>query len=177
MLYMAPWTASKGESMKIRRTLLALSSLAFGMVLSACKSCTEQHDPRPAQERFKQEEINANQAIETLNPDGSVPAPKAVASSGGAVAGIGQQKYEQFCSACHDVNGTASSPGALAMNPKPRNLTDAKWQGSVDDARITKVIKEGGASVGLSATMAPWGAALSDAEIAEVVKWVRQFKK
>lgn len=163
--------------MKIRRTLLALSSLAFGMVLSACKSCTEQHDPRPAQERFKQEETNANQAIEKLNPDGSVPAPKAVASSGGASGGVGQEKFEQFCAPCHGADGTASGPGAAALNPKPRNLADAKWQSSVDDARIAKVIKEGGPSVGLSASMAPWGATLSDAEIQEVVKWVRQFKK
>jgi mono/diheme cytochrome c family protein len=174
---MAPWTASKGESMKIRRALLALSSLAVGMVLSACKSCTEQHDPRPAQERFQQEEANANQAIETLNPDGSVPAPKAVASSGGATGGVGQEKYNQFCVACHDADGSASGPAAAAMNPRPRNLADAKWQASVDDARITKVIKEGGASVGLSATMAPWGGALSDTEIAEVVKYVRTLKK
>lgn len=163
--------------MKIRRTLLALSSLAVGMVLSACKSCTEQHDPRPAQERFKQEETNANQAIETLNPDGSVPAPKVVASSGGASGGVGQEKYNQFCTACHGTDGAANGPGALAMNPKPRNLTDAKWQASVDDAHITKVIKEGGAAVGLSPTMAPWGGALNDAEIAEVVKYVRSFKK
>jgi mono/diheme cytochrome c family protein len=47
----------------------------------------------------------------------------------------------------------------------------------VDDAHITKVIKEGGAAVGLSPTMAPWGGALNDAEIAEVVKYVRSFKK
>jgi cytochrome c553 len=178
MLYMAPWTASKGESMKIRRALLALSSLAVGMVLSACKSCTAQHNPRPDQERFKMEEANANQAIETLNPDGSVPAPKAVASSGGAGGGgVGVEKYNAFCVPCHDADGTASSPAAAAMSPRPRNFTDAKWQASVDDARIAKVIKEGGASVGLSATMAPWGATLSDAEITEIVKHIRSFKK
>ena len=161
--------------MKIRRTLLVLSSLAFGMVLSACKSCTEQHNPWPVRERFKQEETNANQVIERLNPDGTVPAPKVVAV--GASGGVGQEKYEQFCSACHGADGAAAGPIVAALNPKPRNLADAKWQASVDDAHIYKVIKEGGASVGLSATMAPWGAALSDAEITEVTKWVRQFKK
>lgn len=163
--------------MKIRRTLLALASLAFGMSMSACKSCTAQHDPRPALERFNQEETNANQAIETLNPDGSVPAPKAVSSGGGATGGVGQEKFEQFCSPCHGVDGTASGPAAVAMNPRPRNFTDAKWQGSVDDAHIAKTIKEGGASVGLSPTMAPWGATLNDGDIKEVVKWVRHFKK
>ena len=35
------------------------------------------------------------------------------------------------------------------------NRTDPAWQGSVDDARIAKVIAEGGGAVGLSPTMAP----------------------
>ena len=51
------------------------------------------------------------------------------------------------------VQTVVNSPTALAMQPRPRNLTDATWQGSVDDAHIAKVIREGGASVGLSATM------------------------
>ena len=42
------------------------------------------------------------------------------------------------------------------MNPKPRAFTDAVRQDLVDDAHIAKVIKEGGAAVGLSVTMAPW---------------------
>ena len=162
--------------MKIRRALLAISSLSFGMVLSACKSCTEQHNPNPARQLFQKEEAHANQEIEKLNPDGSIPAPKAAPGSV-ASGGVGQSKFEQFCAPCHGADGAAASPGALAMNPKPRNLTDAKWQASVDDAHIAKVIKEGGASVGLSGTMAAWGGLLNDAEIAEVTKWVRHFKK
>jgi mono/diheme cytochrome c family protein len=47
----------------------------------------------------------------------------------------------------------------------------------VDDAHIHKVIKEGGTSVGLSATMAPWGAAINDAEIDNIVKYIRHFGK
>lgn len=160
--------------MKMRRTLLVLSSLAFGMMMSACKSCVDQHNPRPDQAKFKQEETFAK-AERTLTPEGTIPAPVAVAAAG-AVQEPGQAKFEQFCAACHGVNGKADGPGAAALNPKPRNFTDVAWQGKVDDAHIHKVIKEGGASVGLSPTMAPWGGALSDAEIDDVVKWVRQFK-
>ena len=161
--------------MNIKRNLFIFTSLALGMVLSACKSCTEQHDPQAARQQLRQEENFANPSIEKLNPDGTIPAPKVTRAA--ASGGIGQEKFEQFCAPCHGVDGAASGPGALALNPHPRNFTDAKWQGSVDDARITKVITEGGASVGLSATMAPWGKTLSDTEIAAVVKWVRKFKK
>ncbi len=160
--------------MKMRRALLVLSSLTIGMVLTACKSCVDQHNPRVDQAKFKQEETFAK-AEQTLNPDGTIPVPAPVAS-GGTPQSVGQQKFEQFCSPCHGINGKADGPGALALNPRPRNFTDATWQGKVDDPHIHKVIKEGGASVGLSATMAPWGGALSDPEIDEVIKWVRHFK-
>ncbi len=160
--------------MKISRSLLVLSSLSFGMTLAGCKSCVEQHDPRPIQDQFHREE-NFAKAEQTLNPDGTIPAPKVTETSGKPQA-PGQAKFEQFCSPCHGMNGKADGPGAAALNPKPRNFTDVAWQNKTDDARIHKVIKEGGASVGLSANMAAWGGSLSDQEIDEVIKWVRQFK-
>ena len=99
-------------------------------------------------------------------------------SAGGGVTEVpGKASYETYCSACHGVDGKADGPGALAMNPKPRNFHDKEWQAKVDDAHIHKVIKEGGTSVGLSATMAPWGAAINDAEIDNIVKYIRHFGK
>ncbi len=160
--------------MKMRRALLVISSLAFGMVLTACKSCVEQHDPRPHQAQFKQEESYAK-AQQTLTPEGNIPAPPQAANSGAPMA-PGQQKYEQFCAACHGADGKADGPGAVALNPRPRNFHDVAWQDKVDDAHIHKVIKEGGPSVGLSPTMAAWGASLTDAEIDEITKYVRSFK-
>lgn len=159
--------------MKLSPALLVISSLAFGMLLSSCKSCVEQHDPRPDQALFKQEETFAK-AEQTLTPEGNIPAPP---PKPGAVAMVpGQEKFEQYCGACHGNDGKADGPGATALNPKPRAFTDVAWQDKVDDAHIHKVIKEGGASVGLSPTMAAWGAALNDAEIDEITKYVRTFK-
>lgn len=159
--------------MKMSRALLVISSLTFGMTLTACKSCVEQHDPRRDQALFKQEEANAK-AEQTLTPEGTIPAPVAAANAAPQVPG--QAKYEQFCSACHGADGKADGPGAVVLNPRPRNFHDVAWHDKVDDAHIHKVIKEGGASVGLSPTMAPWGAALSDPEIDEIVAYVRSFK-
>jgi hypothetical protein len=38
------------------------------------------------------------------------------------------------------------------LDPKPRNLTSAKWQRSVTDAHLKKLIVWGGMSVGLAPT-------------------------
>ncbi len=167
--------------MKIGRTLLVLATFAFGLTLSACKSCVEQHDPRPIQAQISDEAARANAPLEKLNADGTAPAPVATealaAAGGGSAQNAGVQKYEQFCVACHGADGKADGPSALALNPKPRKFTDAKWQDSVDDAHIAKVIKEGGAAVGLSPTMAPWGSVLNDQELQEMVAHVRSFKQ
>jgi cytochrome c553 len=62
--------------------------------------------------------------------------------------------FSTYCATCHGLDGKGKGPAALAMNPKPRNWTDPEWQKTVDDDRLFKVIKEGGATVGLSPLMA-----------------------
>jgi mono/diheme cytochrome c family protein len=63
------------------------------------------------------------------------------------------------------------------MNPKPRNFHDKAWQAKVDDIHIAKVIKEGGAANGLSGTMPPWGAVLSDDDVKGLVAMIRAWGK
>lgn len=105
------------------------------------------------------------------------PAKKEVKNVADAQLALGKEKYETFCVACHGLDGKAAGPAAMAMNPKPRNFTNKSWQKSVDDKRLVKVLKEGGQSVGLSASMAAWSGVLSDSDIDAVVKYVRQFGK
>ena len=167
--------------MKVRPFLIQSASILGLLLLTGCNACTEQHDPRPDHDRFKQERLTGNAPIKKLNKDGSLPKVEeikpATTSSASAGTSAGAQKYKQFCAPCHGADGAANSATAKAMNPKPRAFTDAKWQASVDDAHIAKVIKEGGAAVGLSPTMAPWGAMVSDAEIKDMVSLIRGFKK
>ncbi len=63
--------------------------------------------------------------------------------------------FSERCANCHGNSGAGDGPGAAALDPKPRSFTSPQWQASVDDAKIKKVIVEGGASVGLSEAMAP----------------------
>ena len=134
-------------------------------------ACTEQHDPRPYWNQFEKEREAANQPEAKLSPTGELLTGAALA--GGKTA---EENFGLYCANCHGAEGMGNGPGATA-NPPPRNFTDVAWQNSTTDERISKVIREGGPSVGLSAAMAPWGAVLKASEIADMVEYVRQFKK
>ena len=70
-------------------------------------------------------------------------------------AAEGKTVWETRCVNCHGPRGAGDGPGAVALKAKPRSFNNAKWQSDTDDDRIRKVIVGGGASVGLSAEMAP----------------------
>lgn len=156
-----------------------LSILGASLIVTACSACTEQYDPRGNRERIANEMAVANKPQMKLTPEGEIPA-KPVAQAGAAApadSDPGLAKFQQFCATCHGPEGRGDAPAAASMNPKPRNFHDAAWQGKVTDEHIAKVIKEGGAAAGLSATMPAWGGALSDDDIQAVVKTIRSFKE
>ena len=127
----------------------------------------QDYKPRTGLENFQKQQAEAKQAQASGTTTQAPTDPLAAA----------KKTFSTYCASCHGSDGKGDTPTAQALNPKPRNLTDASWQKSVDDARIAKVIKEGGASVGLSATMAPWGGALQDEQIQELVKLIRSLSE
>jgi len=142
-------------------------SATFLATLTACDwNSKEDYHAKTEYEAFLKQQEAATHAQAEAVASGAAPA---------VVEVPGKKTFETFCVACHGANGKAEDAAALAMNPRPRNFTDKAWQAKVDDAHIHKVIKEGGASVGLSPTMAPWGGAIPDAEIDQVVSYVRHF--
>lgn len=62
--------------------------------------------------------------------------------------------WQERCVTCHGNDGGGNGPGAAALKVKPRSFKNPTWQGSVDNARIAKVIVEGGAANGLDEAMA-----------------------
>jgi mono/diheme cytochrome c family protein len=66
----------------------------------------------------------------------------------------GDQVWTTRCSLCHGAAGKGDGPASGPLNPKPRDLSDKKWQSSVDDAHIELVIVKGGTAVKLSPMMA-----------------------
>ncbi len=66
---------------------------------------------------------------------------------------VAQKKWITLCVNCHHTDGSGSGPGSKTLNPKPRDFRSAKWQDSVTDEHLAKVIVKGGAATGLSKDM------------------------
>ncbi len=151
-----------------------LKSICFVALLShftsSCTQCTAQYDAAPMKERLQQERVVASNPPQSLTENGDLPPT-------GKVQADPAERYATLCTSCHGPKGAGDGPGAVALNPKPRNLTDTAWQSQATDDRIYTVIKNGGTAVGLSATMAPWGSILSDDEIKSMVVYIRGMGK
>ncbi|MGE5537058.1 MAG: c-type cytochrome [Gemmatimonas sp.] len=85
--------------------------------------------------------------------------------------------YDTYCVQCHGVKRNGSGINVPALSVKPRDHTDAKGMGDLPDTEIFTAIKEGGLAVNKSALMPAWGEVLSDAEIGDLVKYLREVCK
>lgn len=87
----------------------------------------------------------------------------------------GKKLYGQFCASCHGQSGKGDGPAAAALNPKPRDHTSREYMAQMSDDEMHKVIKDGGAAVGKSPLMPPWGASLKDDQIKDVIAYIRML--
>jgi len=85
----------------------------------------------------------------------------------------GKKLYGQFCVSCHGQSGKGDGAAAAALNPKPRDHTDKEYMSKMSDDDMLKVIKNGGAAIGKSPLMPPWGASLKDDQIQDIIAYVR----
>ncbi len=99
-------------------------------------------------------------------------APPAASAAAGDAA-RGEVLYGQYCASCHGPRGAGDGPVAASLNPKPVRHSDGAYMNQLSEEHMFKVIKEGGASVGKSPLMAPWGGTVSDAQIWDLVAFIR----
>ena len=158
--------ASIGEAELKSKVLSILSAL---ILISAC---TEQYDPSYTRNMLEEERKTGNARHASLTDDGKLPGDAEEKPF------VAAEVYAQLCTSCHGMTGKADTAGAMALNPKPRDLTDKAWHASVDDGRIYDVLKNGGSSVGLSPTMVSFAGILdTDEKLNAMVKYVRTFGK
>jgi hypothetical protein len=84
--------------------------------------------------------------------------------------------YRSTCAPCHGPEGRADGQMAQALNPKPRNYHDPKWQESVTDDQIKQIIQLGGKKTGKSELM-PGHPEYSDELLTALVRLIREFGK
>ena len=107
-----------------------------------------------------------------------------IAASAAGDAAKGKTLFETNCASCHGTSGKGDGPvGAALPEPKPGRFAagGVKYDNDKDgtpgtDADLVNVVKNGAAAYGGNAMMAPWGQ-LSDSDIADIVAYVRTFKK
>jgi len=101
------------------------------------------------------------------------PAPAVLAYE----ARQGQAVYRHYCQTCHGEAGAGDGFNAYNLDPHPRDLSDPAFQKAKSDADLADAIRRGGAGVGLSALMPPWGHTLSERQVADVVAFLRSLKR
>lgn len=79
----------------------------------------------------------------------------------------GKKSYDQNCVICHGPKGLGDGPGAVALNPKPRNLADKAIQAQTDGELFWKVTTGRGA-------MPPWQQ-LPESERWSLVHYIRSL--
>lgn len=102
-------------------------------------------------------------------------APAEESGSAGAAARPADELYAANCASCHGATGGGDGPLSAGLQPAPAKHADGNYMNALSNDYLFKVVKEGGAAVGKSATMAPWGTSLSDEEIWGLVRFMRSL--
>ena len=87
----------------------------------------------------------------------------------------GKDNFIGNCSPCHGLTGKGDGPlmDTLGEGVVPRNLSDANLLSARTDEFLFKVTKSGGAAVGFSEAMPSWKETFTDAEIKQIIHYVR----
>jgi len=90
---------------------------------------------------------------------------------------IGKDVFQHYCAGCHGETGAGDGFNAFNLDPHPRDLGDAKFQKTKSDTDLADAIRRGGAGVGLTSLMPPWGHTLDDRHVNAVVLYVRSLRR
>jgi mono/diheme cytochrome c family protein len=88
-------------------------------------------------------------------------------------AGIfrGNIVFENYCILCHGIKADGTGRAAKMYNPKPANLVLS----DKNDQYKELIIRQGGAALGRSEFMPPWGNELTDEQITDVIAYLRSI--
>lgn len=90
---------------------------------------------------------------------------------------LGKGVYVHYCQTCHGETGAGDGFNAFNLDPHPRDLSDPAFWKKKTDADLADVIRRGGAGVGLSPLMPPWGHTLSPQQVDQAILYLKTFRK
>jgi len=109
-------------------------------------------------------------AAPALADDAATPLPRDTTD---AAVIRGSIAFRTYCVLCHGSEGKGDGRASKMYTPRPANLTVSPF----NDTYKEMIIRGGGASVGRSAYMPPWGDELTDEQIHDVVAFLRELRK
>lgn len=80
----------------------------------------------------------------------------------------GRSLYVANCTACHGAKGDGKGPAAVALNPKPTDLTSPAWWVGRTDAQVAGAIRSGRPGTAMTAF-----AQLGAADVDNLVAYLR----
>jgi len=87
----------------------------------------------------------------------------------------GETIYGRYCVTCHGAGGKGDGPAGKVLVPKPADHSNPAVMKARTDQDLYRVILRGGAAVGKSPSMAPWGGVLNDGDIRDVIAFIRSL--
>ncbi len=141
------------------------AALLVAALTLGCSGADQDAEPPPVAE------------LPSHSPDPAALEPVADAPGGGtgqqASGADGASLYALYCASCHGASGDGDGPVAQALEPQPARHSDGAYMNGLSDDYLLRVIAEGGAAVGKSPLMAPWGGTLNEAQIRALVEFIR----
>lgn len=77
--------------------------------------------------------------------------------------------FATYCVVCHGAQADGNGRAAELFTPRPANLRTS----TKSDTYMTSMIRLGGEALGRSSSMPAWGPQLEEAQIADVVSFIR----
>ncbi|MFQ5571228.1 MAG: c-type cytochrome [Rhodothermales bacterium] len=115
--------------------------------------------------------IGANTSAETAGGSESSLLASAMLLSPNAAAFTPEEDFSNYCVACHGAKGKGNGPAAVALTPRPADLTDPAIQEARTDEDFLKAITDGKGS------MPGFKAQLTAEQIQALVGYIRTLKK
>ncbi len=86
----------------------------------------------------------------------------------------GRAIFKNYCTLCHGENGEGDGKMAkIIKNPPPFNLTLSR----APDEYLMQIISKGGAAMGRSARMPPWGEQFSETERRSIILYIKTLRR
>jgi cytochrome c5 len=143
--------------MKSQILILALAAASL-LMLPSCEPSAAEPKPDPILHAYGVEH-------DSNNPDHLIPLNYQQTQ--------GKRIFYDKCVWCHADSTPAGPSNRMNLNPMPPLVNDGAVFNSLSDEYLENVITLGGAAMGKSAIMPPWGRTLTQNQIREVIAYIR----